>query len=67
MPPSKLKVLELNQEALGGEMQSYLQTKTGQRTVPNIFINGKHLGGCDNLTAAQSSGELQKLLQEASL
>ena len=36
--------------------------KTGQRTVPNIFINGKHLGGCDDILRAQQSGELEKLV-----
>ena len=25
-------------------MQDYLKEKTGQGTVPNVFINGKHLG-----------------------
>ena len=28
----------------GAEMQDYLKEKTGQGTVPNVFINGKHLG-----------------------
>lgn len=34
----------------------------GQRTVPQIFINGKHVGGCDDLYALENSGELDKLL-----
>lgn len=28
----------------GSEIQTYLKEKTGQGTVPNVFINGKHLG-----------------------
>lgn len=28
-------------------MQSALAHWTGQRTVPNVFIGGKHIGGCD--------------------
>lgn len=44
-------------------MQAYLQDKTGQRTVPNIFINQTHLGGCSDLLDAQKSGKLQKLIQ----
>lgn len=31
----------------GAELQNALKEWTGQRTVPNVFINGKHIGGCD--------------------
>jgi hypothetical protein len=31
----------------GSEIQDALKEWTGQRTVPNVFINGKHIGGCD--------------------
>lgn len=30
-------------------MQSALAQWTGQRTVPNVFIGGKHIGGCDGI------------------
>ena len=46
----------------GGEVQAYLAQKTGQRTVPNIFVKGQHLGGCDDLMRASQSGELNKLV-----
>lgn len=45
--------------------QAYLADKTGQRTVPNIFIGGKHLGGCDDILQAEQSGQLKKLLGSA--
>lgn len=48
--------------ANGAAIQDYLHQKTGQRTVPNIFINQKHIGGCDDLLAAERSGALQKAL-----
>ena len=32
------------------------------RTVPNVFINGKHLGGNDDTQKAARSGKLKKLL-----
>lgn len=67
LPPSKVSILELDHESQGNDIQSYLASKTGQRTVPNIFINGKHLGGCDDLLSAQSSGSLRKLLEESAL
>ncbi|XP_019424203.1 PREDICTED: glutaredoxin-C3 isoform X2 [Lupinus angustifolius] len=34
----------------------------GRGTVPQVFVNGKHIGGSDDLSAAVQSGELQKLL-----
>ena len=45
-------------------MQDYLQSKTGQRTVPNIFINGQHVGGFDNLSKLQTEGRLTKLVSD---
>ncbi|ORY92154.1 thioredoxin-like protein [Syncephalastrum racemosum] len=54
--------IELDVEADGAAIQAYLQELSGQRTVPNIFINGKHVGGCDDLFEAKSSGKLQQLL-----
>lgn len=34
---------------------------TGRRTVPQIFINDKHVGGCDDLYALERAGDLDKL------
>lgn len=34
----------------------------GGRTVPQIFINGAHIGGCDDLYALESAGKLDPLL-----
>ncbi|KAH9662932.1 glutaredoxin-C3 [Citrus sinensis] len=34
----------------------------GRRTVPQIFVNGEHIGGADDLKAAVLSGQLQQLL-----
>lgn len=34
----------------------------GRRTVPQIFINGQHIGGCDELYALESAGKLALLL-----
>ncbi|MBD2328271.1 glutaredoxin 3 [Alkalinema sp. FACHB-956] len=35
----------------------------GRRTVPQIFINGQGIGGCDDLYALDRSGQLDQLLQ----
>ena len=37
----------------------------GRRTVPQIFINGKHVGGSDDLYALERKGELDRLLGAA--
>ncbi len=34
----------------------------GRRSVPQTFINGQHVGGCDDLHALERSGELSTLL-----
>lgn len=34
----------------------------GRRTVPQIFINGKHIGGSDDLAELEAKGELDALL-----
>lgn len=35
---------------------------TGRRTVPQIFINDKPIGGCDDLYALEAQGKLDQLL-----
>ena len=35
---------------------------TGRRTVPQIFIGERHVGGCDDLMALDARGELLPLL-----
>jgi glutaredoxin 3 len=36
---------------------------TGRRTVPQIFIGDRHVGGCDDLFALETAGELDRLIQ----
>ena len=56
------KVIELDLRPDGGDIQKELAQMTGQRTVPNTFVNQQHVGGNDNAQAAYASGDLQKLL-----
>lgn len=44
------------------ELRQQVIEKSGQRTVPQIFINDKPIGGFDDLKALDNSGELNKLL-----
>ncbi|MFT7387340.1 MAG: glutaredoxin 3 [Candidatus Endobugula sp.] len=43
-------------------LRQEMMKKSGQRTVPQIWINNKHIGGCDDLFALQRSGQLEGLL-----
>ena len=40
-----------------------LKQLTGQTTVPNIFINGKHIGGYNELCKLHETGELQIIMK----
>ncbi|KAG5513248.1 hypothetical protein PMAC_001618 [Pneumocystis sp. 'macacae'] len=55
-------VLEL--DVIGNKIQEYLFQKTGQRTVPNIFINQEHIGGNSDLEALKNTGELARYLNK---
>lgn len=47
----------------GSELRAALKPKAGGRTsVPQTFINGQHIGGCDDLMALEASGKLDALL-----
>mmetsp|Transcript_5940 Transcript_5940/g.10837 ORF Transcript_5940/g.10837 Transcript_5940/m.10837 type:complete len:138 (-) Transcript_5940:124-537(-) len=56
------KVIELDQMDNGAEVQGALLDISGQRTVPNVFIKGEHLGGNDDTQGAARSGKLEKML-----
>ena len=40
--------------------------KSGRRTVPQIWIGARHIGGSDELHALERAGELDSLLAKAS-
>ncbi|XP_057974306.1 monothiol glutaredoxin-S6 [Malania oleifera] len=58
-------VVELDLRNDGFEIQNVLLDLVGRRTVPQVFVNGKHVGGCDDLKIAVSNGQLQKLLSKS--
>ncbi|MDD4911390.1 MAG: glutaredoxin 3 [Sideroxydans sp.] len=41
-----------------------MEAKTGRRTVPQIFIDTTHVGGCDDLFALDRAGGLMPLLNK---
>ncbi|XP_010441172.1 PREDICTED: glutaredoxin-C2 [Camelina sativa] len=62
---AKFKAVELDTESDGSQIQSALGEWTGQRTVPNVFIGGNHIGGCDATSNLHKDGKLVPLLTEA--
>jgi glutaredoxin 3 len=44
------------------EHRAEMMEKTGRRTVPQIYIGEKHVGGFDDLSALDRAGELDELL-----
>lgn len=51
---------------VGGDLalrDGMMKRANGAHTVPQIFINDKHIGGCDDLYRLDRNGELDTLLQ----
>ena len=46
------------------EKRVEMTTRTGRRTVPQIYIGETHVGGFDDLTALDSAGKLDPLLED---
>jgi glutaredoxin 3 len=45
------------------EREEAIRRAGGRTSVPQIFIDGKHIGGCDDLLALDAAGKLAPLLQ----
>jgi glutaredoxin 3 len=45
------------------ERRAEMQKKSGRRTVPQIWIGERHVGGCDDLYALEREGKLDPLLK----
>mmetsp|Transcript_3548 Transcript_3548/g.7314 ORF Transcript_3548/g.7314 Transcript_3548/m.7314 type:complete len:126 (-) Transcript_3548:683-1060(-) len=56
-------VVELDQHRDGANIQQHLRNVTKQGTVPNVFVNGNHVGGASDTVAKWNSGELQRLIE----
>jgi len=59
----KFTALELDKEENGAAIQSALENETGQKTVPNVFAKGKHLGGASNVGQLLREGNLWPLIR----
>ena len=56
-------IVELDKHPLGAALQNLLEKTTGRRTVPNILINGKSIGGGDDIEASEIAGTLVEKIQ----
>jgi len=68
---SRAKALLKSKGSEFTDIPAYMDTKVraemrsrahGANTFPQIFIDGKHIGGCDDLYALEAKGELDPLL-----
>ena len=46
----------------GEKRHEMIERAGGQMTVPQIFIDGRHIGGCDDLLRLDRTGKLDELL-----
>jgi len=53
--------VEINVEEVAGARE-IMEQRSGRMTVPQIFIDGKHIGGSDDLYALEAAGQLDSLL-----
>lgn len=56
-------VVELDRHPIGPKLQALLGQNTGRRTVPNVLVNGKSIGGGDDMAALDEKGELVSKLK----
>jgi len=47
------------------QQRDIMMERTGRRTVPQIYIGERHIGGCDDLVALDRAGGLEPLLKAA--
>jgi glutaredoxin 3 len=53
---------EISVDFGGPERQTMIQRANGRTTVPQIFIDGRHIGGCDDLMALERAGRLDEII-----
>jgi Glutaredoxin, GrxC family len=60
-----LEWVEVRIDTDPAQRDTMLARSGGRRTVPQIFVNDQHVGGFDDLVAADRSGRLSQLLESA--
>ena len=58
-----LEFIEYNVQNEPEKRAEMVERAPGVRTIPQIFINDRHVGGCDDLYALDKRGELNQWLE----
>jgi glutaredoxin 3 len=53
---------DIDVKADAAQFDKMFSKSGGRKTIPQIFIDGRHIGGCDDLYALDSAGKLDALL-----
>ncbi|KAH0835845.1 thioredoxin-like protein [Lanmaoa asiatica] len=61
VPPEKLKTYDVLEDS---ELRSSIKEFSEWPTIPQIYVNGDFVGGCDILLGMHQSGELESLLEK---
>jgi len=56
----QLEFVEYDVQAEPAKREEMIERAKSARTIPQIFINDRHVGGCDDLYALDRKGELEK-------
>jgi len=59
----KLEFTEIDLSENPDKFEEMLSKSNGARTVPQIFVNGEHIGDCDHIHNLDQKGELDKILK----
>lgn len=59
-----VEIREIKVDEDPSQREVMVQKSGGRRTVPQIFIGERHVGGYDDLAALERAGELDKLLRQ---
>lgn len=59
----RVHAIEVDSNPKGSEIQKIIKEKTNLATVPVVFIDGKFVGGCDDVKALHAKGELEGMLK----
>ena len=57
-----VRYTEIEIDFAGEKRDQMVERASGRTTVPQIFIRGRHIGGCDELMALERAGRLDELI-----
>jgi len=62
VPPEKMKTFNVLEDS---ELRSSIKEFSDWPTVPQVYVNGEFVGGCDIILGMHQSGELETVLEKA--